>query len=76
VIAARRGGITEIVEDGKTGFLFDPSQTGDIERQIARFLVYPGLATEMGVHCQAKAREFSLLRFYEEYLAVYRGLLG
>jgi glycosyltransferase involved in cell wall biosynthesis len=76
VIAARRGGISEIVEDGKTGFLFDPSQTGDLKRQIARFLDYPALAAEMGIHCQAKAREFSLARFYEEYLAVYRGLLG
>jgi glycosyltransferase involved in cell wall biosynthesis len=76
VIAARRGGIPEIVEEGKTGYLFDPSQPGELERQIARFLDRPELAADMADHCRAKVKDFSLAHFLQQYLAIYRGILG
>jgi glycosyltransferase involved in cell wall biosynthesis len=76
VIAARRGGIPEVVEEGKTGFLFDPSRPGELEHQIARFLRRPELAADMADHCWAKARGFSRSHFLQQHLEVYRGLLG
>ena len=76
VIAARRGGIPEEVEEGKTGFLFEPSQPGELRRQIANFIHHPDLAAAMADHCWATAREFSLAQVCDRYQAVYRGLLG
>lgn len=76
VIAARRGGIPEEVEECKTGFLYEPSQPGELRQQIAKFFHHPELAADMAGHCWAKARDFSLAQVCDRYQAVYRGLLG
>ena len=37
VIASRRGGIPELVEDGQTGFLFEPRDPASIREALTRF---------------------------------------
>ncbi|AKQ45115.1 hypothetical protein TH63_04845 [Rufibacter radiotolerans] len=38
VLASKQGGQREIIEDGKTGFLFDHSISGDFKQQLTRIL--------------------------------------
>lgn len=48
VIAARNGGIPEIVEDGKTGLLFDPDDAAGLARAVMALEADPGRAQTMG----------------------------
>jgi len=76
VIASERGGIREIVEDGKTGFLFDPCIGGDLEEKIKRFTDDTSQIFSMSVFCLEKAKEFSQKRITEKYINVYNNLLN
>jgi len=44
VIASRRGAMAEVVEDGRTGLLFEPGDAGDLAARIAWVATHP---TEM-----------------------------
>lgn len=56
VIAARVGGIPEIIEDGRNGALFEPGNADDLAKRIAETLNTPGLAERMGTEAAADAR--------------------
>ena len=43
VIAARRGALPEIIEDGRNGLLFEPENAADLRRCLRRLLDEPGL---------------------------------
>lgn len=75
VLAANRGGISEILENGKTGFLFDPSEPRELHKHIEHFLTNPHFAQGMRPYCQAKADEFSLDKISRQYLSVYKTFL-
>ena len=69
VIASRRGSMPEIIDDGVTGFLVDtPAEAvraieriGEIDRTMVR---------------RAIADRFTVDRMADDYLALYRGILG
>jgi glycosyltransferase involved in cell wall biosynthesis len=69
VIATRRGSMPELIEDGVTGFLVDtPEQAvaaieraGEIDRAACR---------------RAVAERFSVARMADDYIALYRRILG
>jgi glycosyltransferase involved in cell wall biosynthesis len=48
VVAARAGGLPEVVEDGKTGFLCDPEDAEAFATAVDRLLKDPALARRMG----------------------------
>lgn len=48
VIAARIGGLPEIVGDGVTGLLFEPGNVRELADAVERLLRHPGHAHEMG----------------------------
>ena len=43
VIAARRGALPEVIEDGRNGLLFEPENAEDLRRCLQRLLDEPGL---------------------------------
>jgi glycosyltransferase involved in cell wall biosynthesis len=47
VVASRVGGIPELVEDGRTGLLFDFPDTAGLASHLGRLLADPGLAREL-----------------------------
>jgi L-malate glycosyltransferase len=59
VVAARCGGIPEVVEDGATGFLVEPGDGGEFARRIIQLLGDPSLGGGMG----RLAREVAEKRF-------------
>lgn len=71
VIAAKRGGIPEVVDDGRTGFLFDPDSPSSLPTAIGRYAAEPQLAAQMRPLALQKAEEFSMGRMVDRYLAVY-----
>ncbi len=74
VIGSRiRGALPELVEDGVTGFLFEPGNTEDLADKMKLLWENPELCKKMGQAGREKAiREYSEDVFYERLMAVYR----
>jgi len=73
VVATRVGGVAEIVQDKRTGFL---ARLGDVKSMAAavrRLASDPELATRMGAAARVRAeQEFSSRKSVEQYLDLYR----
>lgn len=55
-VASRVAGIPELIEDGRSGLLFTPSDWQDLERQLERLISERSLREEIGQHGQAAVR--------------------
>ena len=77
VIATSVGGVSEIVQHRKTGFL---ERLGDIKgmaRDVRKLAADPELAACLGAAARARARqEFSAEKSVNQYLDYYRAILG
>jgi glycosyltransferase involved in cell wall biosynthesis len=72
-IASAVGGIPEVVEDSKTGFLFAPGDDGELADRIRRLASDPGSYRQMGLAARAIVIErFSTQKRLEAYLDLYR----
>jgi len=77
VVAARVGGVPELIEDGKTGFLFEPLDGPSMRRAVERVLTAPAAAAQVARQAKDRAKE----RFYPEVIArrhveIYREVLA
>lgn len=76
VVASRCGGLPEIVEDGKTGWLVPPNDPRALADRIRVLLLKPDLRRAMGLAGRACVRErFSLGRMAAEITKIYDDLL-
>jgi glycosyltransferase involved in cell wall biosynthesis len=77
VVASRSGGPTEIIEDGRTGFLVAPGDDAAMAERIVRLLTDRRLAQDMG---EAGYREvtqrFAVSHHVAQVDAVYRSILA
>lgn len=73
VIGARRGGIPELIEEGRTGMLFDPDHPTEL-LEILRGATMD-VFERMRPHCVKKATEFSPEQIASKYLSVYDKVL-
>jgi hypothetical protein len=74
VVASAVGGMPEVVDSGKTGFLVTDD---DFATPVRRLLDDPGLAAEMGRAGRERAqREFSVEGMVEKTVRAYREVLG
>jgi glycosyltransferase involved in cell wall biosynthesis len=48
VVASRVGGVPEVVVDGRTGFLVDRKNAGELAKALEKLIVNPALRREMG----------------------------
>ena len=80
VVATRTGGIPEIVVDGETGYLVEPSEEGfaaTLARAIDRVLADPDRARKMGDAGRARVIErFSWRRIAEQTADLYSTVRG
>ncbi len=60
VVASRIGGISDQVEDGRTGYLVDPRDLAGFGERVSELLANPHAAERMGEAAQARARELFL----------------
>jgi glycosyltransferase involved in cell wall biosynthesis len=71
VVATRRGGLPEIVEEGITGLLFDDGDIRQLASCLAKLVSDPELAHEMGQRAASRAAEkFDRGRFIRDFSAV------
>lgn len=66
VVGADIGGIPELIDNGKTGLLFEPDNAVDFESKIKTILNNPSLAKEMSRNCLGK--KFDTVEEYAEKL--------
>jgi glycosyltransferase involved in cell wall biosynthesis len=77
VVATRISAVPEVVADGQTGILVEPSDAEALAAGLVRLLGDPGLARSLGDAGLARARaEFSVERMTDETLAVYEAALA
>lgn len=73
VIASRVGGVTEIIEDGRTGLLVPPNDPAALAQAIVRLLKDRSSAARMSRQLRRRIeQEFTLERMTERTLAIYR----
>ncbi|MGE5576559.1 MAG: glycosyltransferase family 4 protein [Syntrophothermus sp.] len=76
VVASRTGGIVEVVEDGKTGLLAPPGESGALAGAILRLHDDPGKAAEFVAAGQRRVEEkFTLEAMLRQTQEVYRSVL-
>lgn len=73
VLATCYGGSSEVVQDGKTGYIINPFDTADFGNKLQRLLTDDALAHQMGVAGQRRLQdEFSLHQYASHMLEMYR----
>ena len=76
VIATRVGGIPEMIDHGRSGYLFEPGDVGALTSQLRFLLENPEAAQKMGQEAAAAAREQnSPERVGRQTVSLYRQLL-
>ena len=77
VIGARVGGIGDLIENGKTGFLVDPGDPDNIQKMMSKILSDDSLASSMSQYARqiAKQRFFAAL-IARKTLQAYQEVLG
>jgi glycosyltransferase involved in cell wall biosynthesis len=76
VVGARRGGIAELIDDGRTGTLFEPDAPLALRDALAPFVAEPARAAAMRDACVVRARDFLPERVVAEHRALYEEVLG
>jgi glycosyltransferase involved in cell wall biosynthesis len=72
VICSRIGGLPEIVDDGKTGLLFEPGNAAELADKIKYLWDRPELCQEMGKAGRDKVlTEYNSDRYYERLMRTY-----
>ena len=72
VIGSRMGGIPELIEEGKTGELFEAGYAAQLAEKLRKLLFTPGLAAYYSENCK-NAKFETPDSYYEKLLAVYGG---
>lgn len=76
VVATRVGGVPELIEEGKTGLLVPPRDSGALARAILRLAKDPELRRRMGEAARKRALErFDIHRTAQAYAELYLKLL-
>ncbi len=75
VIAAKRGGIPEMIDEGQTGMLFEPENEGELTEQLMQFIDDPEKTTQFLAPIQHKVGYFTVARQMEQYTEVLQELL-
>jgi D-inositol-3-phosphate glycosyltransferase len=76
VVATSIGGPAEVIEEGVSGSLVDPHETGAWAAETERLLLDPSLCAKMGKSARQRATTFSPEAHVERVLAAYRQVLG
>ena len=76
VIASRMGAMQELVEDGKTGLLFNPGDASSLAEKIGWAEAHPAVMQEMGVRARREyERKYCSEVNYAQLLGIYRSVL-
>lgn len=71
VLASRVGGSREVLEEGKTGLLFDPGNEAELKEKLSRLRAEPALAAELGTRARKAAEAYAIDAVAERYAGLY-----
>jgi glycosyltransferase involved in cell wall biosynthesis len=71
VIASRIGGIPELVEDGKTGYLFDAGNPQDLALKMSLFLADPSKISKYGDNGFKKIKQYTFENQVDNIIKLY-----
>lgn len=71
VVGARIGGIADLIEDGRTGLLYDPAQAGALEAALWSLVDAPRRLETLAVGVQTHARVRSIAEDADAWNALY-----
>ncbi len=74
VLASNRGGLPELVKEGKTGFIFDPDKEGDFEEKLEKIVSHIRFFSKREII--EASRQFRKELIIEKYINVYTRLLN
>lgn len=76
VIGSRIGGLPEIIEEDRTGSLFEPGNPQDLVGKVRRLWGRPELCRRMGIAGREKViREFTEEAYFHNLMAVYQSAM-
>jgi glycosyltransferase involved in cell wall biosynthesis len=76
VIASRLGGLAEIIDDARTGFLAPQKDHAQFARTMNKILSEPSVARAVGRNARQEViKRFSKDRWVESVIAVYQGAI-
>ena len=77
VVASKIGGNPELVENGKTGFLFPPGDEEQFAVALETLVVQPQLRKQFGSSARERAQaEYAISRVRDRYQDLYRSVLA
>jgi glycosyltransferase involved in cell wall biosynthesis len=75
-VASKVGGVAEIVNDGETGWLFEPGDVNRAAEVLLHLLAHPELREAVGREARSRAlRVFAARRMVSEYQDLYGRLI-
>lgn len=75
VVAAKVGGILEIVRDGQDGFLFKPGDADELARSMATIMETESLRLALGLSAKNRAGAFSLDRHVDQMVRIFEEMI-
>jgi len=74
VISSKVGGVPELIEEGKQGYLIQPQDSHDLANRIKHYIDSADLIEQHGLNGRDKVeKSFSLPAMTEQYLKIYLG---
>ena len=75
VLASCRGGHPEVVDQGVSGYCYEPDSADELALIVQQFVEHPNLLERLSQGAQAAAERFSPQRLAGEHLALYERVL-
>lgn len=75
-IVSNRGGLPELVDVGRTGYIFDGDAPSSLVGMMMRFAREPQLARKMRADVLCKAEAYSISRYQQDYVEVLHQVAG
>lgn len=77
VIASRLGALAELIDDGRTGLLFEPGSAPDLVRRLEWAEAHPRELRQMGVNARYEyERKYTPARNYRQLVGIYHEAIG
>jgi len=76
VVGSRRGGIPEMIIDGRNGLLFDPDRPAELVSRLQRAAADPAWVLRAGINAKADALPYlSVNTWAQKYLSLYKTMI-
>jgi glycosyltransferase involved in cell wall biosynthesis len=77
VVSTAIGGVTEVIDDGVSGFLVPPEDPSAVAERVLTLLEHPSLARAIGERGQRRVEEdFGMRRMIAEFRSLYDELIA